>query len=92
MTVHHSPYAREEIGRIGEDIYRRTIRSKVMPQHKGEFLVLDIVTGDYEVDKDDLQAHWRLRARRPDGVFYGLRVGYTTAYKVSGTMIEDSAE
>src|SRR5438552_12138503 len=81
-------YTNEEIGRLGNEIYRRSIRDKVMPQHKGKFLILDIESGDYEVDEDDLSAEDRLRARRPDGVFFGLRIGYTSAYTLAGTMEE----
>ena len=89
MNVQQSRYSSEEIGRIGEDIYRRDIRSHVLPQHKGEFLVLDIVTGDYEIGADDLQTEKRLRARQPNGVLYGLRIGYTSAYTLAGRMVED---
>ena len=89
MNVPQFRYTLEEIGRIGEEVYRRDIRSHVMPQHKGEFLTLDIETGDYEVDSNDLQSEKRLRARRPDGIFYGVRVGYTTAYSLAGRMVED---
>ncbi len=89
MTVHHPHYSKEEIGRIAEDIYHRDIRPKVMPQEKGKFLLLDIETGDYEVDEDDLQAEKRLRSRRPDGVLYGMRIGYTSAYTLAGRMVEE---
>ena len=89
MNVQQSRYSAEEIGRIGEDIYHRDIRSHVMPQHKGEFLVLDIETGDYEVGTDDLATEKRLRARHPNGVLYGMRVGYTSAYTLAGRMVED---
>jgi hypothetical protein len=88
-AMSHTQYTIDEIGRIGEQIYRRDIRDQVMPQHKGKFLVLDIASGDYEVDEDDLRAEERLRARRPHGVFYGLRVGYQTAYTLAGTMTEE---
>ena len=92
MAVRQPRYSNEEIGRIGEDIYHRDIRPKVMPQDKGKFLIIDIETGDYEVDKDDLQAEKRLRSRRPNGVLYGMRIGYTSAYTLSGRMIEEPAE
>jgi hypothetical protein len=82
-------YTPEEIGRIGTEIYRRQLRSQVMPQHKGKFLILDIESGDYEIDADDTSAEERLRARRPAGVLFGLRIGYTSAYTLSGRMIED---
>ena len=89
MNMPQAKYSREEIGRIGEELYHRSIRPLVMPQHKGEFLTLDIETGDYEVGPDDLQTAKTLRDRRPDGVLYGVRVGYTTAYSLSGGMFED---
>ncbi len=85
------PYTNEEIAQRGNDLYRRTIRDQVLPQHKGKFLVLDIESGDYEVDEDDLSAEEVLRLRCPTGVFFGLRVGYTSAYTLSGRMIEEVA-
>jgi len=56
-------YTNEEIGQLAEQIYRRSIRDKVMPQHNGKFLIVDIESGDYEIDEDDLAAEDRLRAR-----------------------------
>ena len=91
MTVRQPRYSKEDIGRLGDEIYHRDIRPKVMPQEKGKFLVLDIETGDYEVDEEDLKAEKRLLTRRPSGIFYGVRIGYTSAYTLSGRMIEDQA-
>jgi len=90
-TMLRTQYTNEEIGRIGNEIYRRSIRDKVMPQHKGKFLVLDIESEDFEIDEDDLTAEGKLRARRPDGVFFVIRIGYTTAYTFAGTLVEDQA-
>ena len=84
-------YSPEEVAHLGNAIYRRDLRDKVMPQHKGQFLILDIQSGDYEIDADDLTAEERLRARRPDGIFFGLRIGYTSAYTLAGRMVEDAA-
>jgi hypothetical protein len=83
-------YTPEEIRRRAEEIYRREIRPNVMPQHKGKFLVVDIESGDYEMDEDDLSAAEILKARRPNGVFFGLRVGYTSSYTLAGTMEEET--
>lgn len=86
-----SRYSPEEIARLGDQIYRRDIRDKVMPRDKGKFLVLDIESGGYEMDEDDLSAEEVLRARRQSGVLFGLRVGYTSAYTLAGRMVEDAA-
>ena len=82
-------YTNEEIGQLAEQIYRRSIRDKVMPQHKGKFLIVDIESGDYEIDEDDLAAEDRLRARRPDGICFVLRIGYKAAYTLVGTLEEE---
>ena len=84
-------YTNEEIAQRGNELYRQTIRDQVLPHHKGKFLVLGIESGDYEVDEDDLSAEEVLRLRRPTGIFFGLRIGYTSAYTLSGRMIEEVA-
>jgi hypothetical protein len=77
-------YTPEEIAVRGEAIYDRDIRSKVEGTHHGKFLVLDIETGEYEIDDEDITATKRLLARRPDTVTYGVRIGYPTAYRLGG--------
>lgn len=62
--IPQTTYTPEEIGRIGTAIYRRQLRPQVMPHCKDQFLILDIESGDYEIDADDTSAEERLRARR----------------------------
>ncbi len=84
-------YTLEEIAQRGHEIYSRDIRDVVMPDNKGRFLILDIPSGDYEMDDDDLSAEELLRSRCPSGIFFGLRIGYTSAYTLDGRMIEEAA-
>ena len=63
-------------------IYGRQIRDKVETKHKGEFLVIDIETGEYEMNADDLVATKRLLAKHPDAVIY--QIGSPTAYRIGG--------
>ena len=55
---------------------------KVISKHKGKFLVIDIETGEYEINTDDLVATKQLLAKYPNAVIYGLRIGYPTAYRI----------
>jgi hypothetical protein len=80
---------REEVARRGRAIYEQRLRERLLAAHKGEFVVVDVLTGDYEVDSDDVTAEMRLRARRPEAALYETRVGYTTAYSLGGGMVED---
>ena len=78
----YSNYTPQEIESRGEAIYVRQIRDKVNPEHKGKFVVIEIESGAYEVNADDLAATKRLLANCPDAVIYGLRIGFPTAYRI----------
>jgi hypothetical protein len=78
----YAKYTSNEVAERGEVIYEKQLRAKVEEGHLGEFLVLDIETGDYEIAPDDVTATKRLLDRHPQAVIYGLRVGAATAYHV----------
>lgn len=77
-------YSREEVAARGEALYEQEIRPVVENENKGKYLVLDITTGEYEVDEDDLIATKRIMAKCPNAVLYGLRIGYPAAYRLGG--------
>jgi hypothetical protein len=74
----------EEIAARGQRIYEERVRSEVEGAHHGEFVVIDIDSGDYEVDSKDIDASIRLRERHPGAVTFGLRVGFPAAYRLGG--------
>ena len=74
-------YTNAEIVARGKEIYREQIQALVEPQEKGKFVVIDIESGDYEIDREHLAAIRRLRDRRPDSVRYTGRIGFPTAYR-----------
>jgi len=78
--THYTP---EEVAARGEALYAERIRTNVEAAHKGKFIVVDIETGDFEVDSDDLTATKRALAKRPDAVLYGLRIGFPAAYRLA---------
>ncbi len=60
------------------------VRTYKASAHKGKFLVIDIETGEYEMNADDLVATKRLLAKHPNAVVYGLQIGFPTAYRIGG--------
>lgn len=72
----------EEVARRGEEIYQSRLRPLVEAEHKDQFLVLDVASGDYEIDAQDVVVSFRLLERRPKGVLYGVRIGHQAAYKM----------
>lgn len=80
----YAKYSPEQVASRGEQIYEEQIRNRVETGNKGKYVVIDIETGAYEVDEDDVQATKRALAKRSDAVLYGLRIGYPTAYSLGG--------
>jgi hypothetical protein len=83
----HPRYTSEEIVRRGQALYEQQIRANVEARHKGAFLVLDIDTGEYEIDVSEVAALKRAKAKNPDAALYILRVGYPAAYRVGGQRV-----
>ena len=73
-------YTKKEICDRGEKIYQEQIKPLVEPQEKGKFVVIDILSGDYEIDPEHMAATRRLKERRPDSVRYLGRIGYPSAF------------
>lgn len=79
-------YSAEEITLRGQEIYDRQLRDRVEPLHTGKFLVVDIATGDHEIDTDSLAASDRLLGRQPDATLYYVRVGFPAAHRLGGRL------
>jgi hypothetical protein len=73
---------REAFARRAEEYYDRVLRAKLEPEHKGEYLFLDVDSGDYELDADQLAAMRRARAKHPGTIFYIMRVGYRAVDRI----------
>ena len=73
-----------EIAALGEAIYREQIRPQLDAIDDGDFVVIDVETGDHEIGADDAAATRRLLERRPTAVTYAVRVGHRAAYSHLG--------
>lgn len=84
--MNRSAYTKEEIVRLGREIYARKIRDAVEPRHDGEFVAVDVATGSYEIAADGITAAHRIRESNPEAVLCFLRVGHPTAYRVGAPL------
>ena len=69
-------YSKEEFARRGDEIYERDIRQKLKPDDIVKFVLIDIETGEYEIDTDEMAASDRLLARYPAAPVWMVRAGY----------------
>jgi len=86
-TMSHPRISDGEIDQCGQKLYEERIRSLVeKPENIGKQIVIDVETGDFEVDEDGLTASRRLLARHPGAALYGLRIGYNAVYSLGGVL------
>ena len=57
------------------------LQSKLEATDKGSFVVIDAVSGDYEVDPNPTAAKRRLKARQPGAKLFERRIGRQMSYK-----------
>jgi hypothetical protein len=74
-------YSKEEFARRGDEIYERELRPSLERGNEGRFVAIDIETGTYEVDADELAASDRLLARVPNAQIWLRRIGSRYAHR-----------
>lgn len=82
----HPRFSSEEIARRGEHIYDTEVRRKVEHEHIGKFLAVDIETGEYEIDPNEVAAMDRAATRNPTGARYLIRIGFRAAHRLGGRL------
>ena len=77
----------DEVGCLGKALYEQSIRDKVeIEENIGKMVIIDVETGEYEIDDLGLEASSHLHAKAPDAALYGIRIGYNVAETLGGLM------
>ena len=76
--THRKPtLSREETARLGDEIYERDVRPRVVYEHHGDYVAIDVDSGGWAVADDLPVAVASMRAEHPDAVnVWGVRVGH----------------
>ena len=84
MAATRRRISKDEFARRGDSVYETTVRPLLKSQDDGKFVALDIETGEYELDADELRACDQLRARLPDAQIWMVRVGSPFVHRFGG--------
>ncbi|WP_293352778.1 MULTISPECIES: hypothetical protein [unclassified Microcoleus] len=83
----------EEVAKRANLLYETKIRQKVETEGNiGKMVIIDIETGDYEVDEMGIQAALNLYAKHPYARLFGIRIGYNVAASLGGVMERVSSD
>ena len=72
----------EEQKRLGQEIYDVRIRHLIAPEDESKFVLVDVLTGDYEIADRSVEARVKLRQRRPEAVIHTMRRHKTYAVRL----------
>lgn len=62
--------------------YTDELAAKLEPEHSGEFVAIELETGDYFVGEDEVEAADKARAAGHEGSLWFLRVGSQFAHRL----------
>src|ERR1700710_2185486 len=72
-------YAPGEVVERGEKLYEQSIRQQVEAGNVGKYLVINVETGQWELNEDHSEAILRARAKYPSAGLFGMKIGYPAA-------------
>ena len=84
MAITARRYTKDELARRGDAIYENDVRSKLNTEDDGKFVAIDIESGAYEIDEDELGACDKLNARLPDSQTWLIRIGSRYLHRFGG--------
>jgi IS30 family transposase len=76
MAVRQPRYSKEEFARRGDEIYESQVRQQIDEiSDRGKIVAIDIETGHFEVDANEIAACERLEVRHPEAQIWMVRIG-----------------
>lgn len=80
------PTNNADVAAVGRAIYQEKILDTLKPDDQDKLVVIDIASGDYEIDADHVAALLRIRKRYPKARTWTERVGHPAAYHIGSTL------
>jgi hypothetical protein len=84
MVTTKRRHSKEEFARRGDAIYEQDIRPQLKDEDEGKFAAIDIESGEFAIDADELKACQKLRKRIPDAQIWMVRVGFRHVHRFGG--------
>jgi hypothetical protein len=70
----------------GAKLYEAKLRGMLEPAHNGKYVVIDVDTGEFELDENHLAASDRAAAKWPGAPLYATRVGSRSLGRIGGRL------
>jgi hypothetical protein len=84
MATTKRRYSKEDFARRGDAIYEKAVRPQLKARDEDKFAAIDIESGEFAIDADELKACHKLRKRIPDAQIWMVRIGYPYVHRIGG--------
>jgi hypothetical protein len=91
MSTVKRRYSKEEFARRGDAIYENQVRPQLKAADDGRFAAIDIESGEFAIDADELKAGNKLRKRLPGAQIWMVRIGHRSVHRIGGRLRRETA-
>ena len=77
-------YSKEELARRGDSIYQADVLPRLVTEDEGKFAAIDVDSGTFELDADELAACDKLTARVSEPQIWLVKVGTRYLHRFGG--------
>jgi hypothetical protein len=84
MAITNRRYRKEEFARRGDALVESKVRPTLTAADEDKFVAIDIETGEYELDRNEMNAVGRLRKRVPDPQIWLVHVTLGYLHRIGG--------
>ena len=90
MAINKRRYSKEEFARRGDALVESKVRPTLTAADEDKFVAIDIETGEYELDKNEMKAADRLRKRVSDPQIWLVHVALGYLHRFGGIQCNTS--
>src|SRR5947208_16934463 len=84
MAANKRRHSKKEFARRGDALIESKVRPNLTPADEDKFVAIDIETGEYELDKNEMKAADRLRKRVSDPQIWLVHVTQGYLHRFGG--------
>jgi len=81
-SIKLEPVNIHQLSEEGKRIYEE-LRETLEPEHKGEYLAIEVESGDYFIGETIEKVDRKVRKKYPDKVLYLIKIGYPGVFNLS---------
>lgn len=78
-------YSLDELARLGDELYDREVLPRTTEAQRGMYVAIDVDTGTFAIDANQLAAADRVRAHHPEAQLWFRRVGLHYVHRIGGS-------